>query len=174
MTLKTKESFQKLKKAFCKEPVLQSFDMSKPIRLKTNSSDKAIEGVLYQQNIEMTWHSVAYYSHNILPVELNYKTHDAELLAIVEGFKIWRHYLEGTAHTILVLTDHNNLKKFIKTTFLSSRQIWWAQELSQYDFKIDYCPESKNRADVLSRPLTEKDVNKEFVKQNRKILDKLQ
>ena len=27
--------------------------------------------------------------------EGNYETHDAELLAIVEGFKTWRHYLEG-------------------------------------------------------------------------------
>ena len=58
--------------------------------------------------------------------ERNYETHDAELLAIVEGFKTWRHYLEGVAHTILVLTDHNSLKKFTETTCLSGRQIQWA------------------------------------------------
>ena len=64
----------------------------------------------------MNWHPVAYYLRKMLPAERNYETHDAELLAIVEGFKTWRHYLEGAAHTILVLTDHNNLKKFMETT----------------------------------------------------------
>ena len=29
-------------------------------------------------------------------IESKYKTHDSELLAIVEAFKIWRHYLEGS------------------------------------------------------------------------------
>ena len=110
----------------------------------------------------------------MLSAERNYETHDAELLAIVEDFKTWRHYLEGATHTILVLTDHNNLKKFMETTRLSGRQIRWAQELSRYDFKIDYRPGTKNPADALSRPLTDEDAEKELVEQNRKILDKLQ
>lgn len=33
---------------------------------------------------------------------------DQELLAIVEAFKHWRHYLEGSRYPIEVLTDHNN------------------------------------------------------------------
>ena len=61
----------------------------------------------------------------MLPAERNYEAHDAELLAIVEGFKPWRHYLEGTALTVLVLTNHNNLKKFMETIRLSGRQIRW-------------------------------------------------
>ena len=174
LTPEAKKSFQKLKKAFCKEPVLQHFDVSKPIRLETDASGKAIGGVLCQQDTDMNWHPVAYYSRKMLPAERNYETHDAELLAIVEGFKTWRHYLEGAAHTILVLTDHNNLKKFMETTRLSGRQIRWAQELSQYDFKIDYRPGSKNPADALSRPLIDEDAEKKLVEQNRKILDKLQ
>ncbi len=46
----------------------------------------------------------------MLPAERNYETHDAELLAIVEAFKIWRHYFEGAAYTLFVLTDDNILK----------------------------------------------------------------
>ena len=174
LTSEAKKSFQKLKKAFCKELVLQHFDMSKPISLETDISGKTIGGVLCQQDIDKNWHPVAYYLCKMLPAERNYEIHDAELLAIVEGFKTWRHYLEGAAYTILVLTDHNNLKKFIETTCLSGRQICWAQELSQYDFKIDYRARSKNPADALSRPLTNKDIEKKLVEQNRKILDKLQ
>ena len=63
-----------------------------------------------------------------------YKTHNAELLAIVEAFKTWRHYLNGCKHEFLILTDHNNLRQFMDTKSLSSRQVRWAQELSRYYF----------------------------------------
>ncbi len=62
--------------------------------------------------------------------ETQYETHDGELLAIVEAFKTWRHYLEGCKHEVLILTDHNNLQRFMDTKSLSSRQVQWAQKLS--------------------------------------------
>ena len=110
----------------------------------------------------------------ILPAKRNYKTHDAKLLAIVEGFKTWRHYLEEAAYKILVLTDNNNLKKLMETTCLSGRQIRWTQELSCYDFKIDYCLGTKNPADTLFQTLTDEDAKKELFEENQKILDKLE
>lgn len=173
LTPEAKKSFQKLKKAFCEEPILHHFDVLKSIRLLTDASGKAIRGVLYQQDTDMNQYPVAYYLHKILPAERNYQTHDAELLAIVECFNTWRHYFEGAAHTILVLTDYNNIEKFMETTSLSGRQIHQAQQLSQYDFKIDYHPGRKNPADVLSQPLTDKDAEKELFEQNQKILNKL-
>ena len=126
LTKEVKESFQKLKKAFCEEPILQHFDVSKPIKVEIDASEKAIGNMLCQQDTNNNWHPIAYYLRKMVPAERNYETHDAELLAIVEGFRTWRHYLEGAAHTILILTDHNNLKKFMKTTHLSGRQIQWA------------------------------------------------
>ncbi len=41
--------------------------------------------------------------------ETEYETHDGELLAIIEVFKIWKHYVEGFKYEFLVLIDHNNL-----------------------------------------------------------------
>ena len=55
--------------------------------------------------------------------EWNYETHDAELVAIIEGFRTWCYYLKGATHIILVVTNYNNLKKFMETTRLSGRQI---------------------------------------------------
>lgn len=49
-----------------------------------------------------------------------YETHDGELLAIVEVFKTWRHYLEGCKHENFVLNDHNNLRRFMDTEFQTS------------------------------------------------------
>ena len=85
------------------------------------------------------WRLVAYFSKKTISAETRYKTHDSELLAIVEAFMTWKHYLEGCKHKVLVLTDYNNLCRFMDIKNLSSRQIRWAQELSQYHFQIDYC-----------------------------------
>lgn len=46
LTSKAKKSFQNLKKTFCKESVLQYFNVSKSIRLEINVSKKTIKGVL--------------------------------------------------------------------------------------------------------------------------------
>ena len=98
------------------------------------------------------WHPVTYFLHKMIPAKTQYKTHDGELLAIVEAFKTWRHYLEGCKHKVFVLTDHNNLRQFMDTKNLSSCQVRWAQELSHYHFRIDYCQRKANgAADALSR-----------------------
>lgn len=46
-------------------------------------------------------------------VEIWYKMHDYKLLAIIEVFKTWRHYVEGNIYEILMLIDYNNLCQFM-------------------------------------------------------------
>ncbi len=112
----------------------------------------------------------------MIPAETRYKTHDGELLAIVEAFKTWRHYLEGCKHEVLVLTDHNNLQRFMDTKSLSSRQVRWAQELSRYHFRIDYRQGKANgAADALSRyPQRSAEEEETLRAENTKILHRLQ
>ena len=112
----------------------------------------------------------------MIPAESRYKTHDSEFLAIVETFKTWRHYLEGFEHEVLVPTNHNNLRQFMKIKSLSSRQVCWAQELSRYHFQIDYCQGKANRAaDTLSRyPQRSAEEEKTLWAENVKILHRLQ
>ena len=51
-----------------------------------------------------------------------------------------------------MLTDHNNLRRFMDIKSLSSRQVRWAQKLSRYHFWIDYCQDKANgAADALFR-----------------------
>ena len=50
-----------------------------------------------------------------------YKMHNAKLLAIIEIFTNWRHYLKDCLYKALVLTDYNNLYQFMNTKSLSSR-----------------------------------------------------
>ena len=100
----------------------------------------AIGGVLSQltSNDLGRGHPVAFFPQKMIPAETRYKTHNGELLAIVEAFKTWKHYLEGSQHEVLVLIDYNNLQWFMDTKSLSSRQVRWAQELSRYHFQINY------------------------------------
>ena len=47
-----------------------------------------------------------------MPAEQNYDIHNKELLAIVDVFKHWKHYLQGARHEVAVITDHKNLTSF--------------------------------------------------------------
>jgi hypothetical protein len=83
---------------------------------------------------------------------LNYDIYDKELLAIVIAFWVWRPYLEGAKHTIIVKTDHKNLTYFTTTKELTRQQARWSETLSQYNFKIIHYKGSKNgQANTLSQ-----------------------
>ncbi len=87
----------------------------------------------------------------MINAERNYEIHDAELLANVESFRHWRHYLEQPYHTVEVLTDHRNLRAFMNTHKLTRRQVRWALDLSAFDFQLVYRKGTLNPADGLSR-----------------------
>ena len=141
LTSEARSAFNRLRLAFTKALILQYFDPECHIRIKTDASGYAIGGVLSQLASGTSpdgvvtkadlgqWHPVAFFSRKMIPAETRYETHDSKLLAIVETFKTWRHYLEVCKHEVLVLTDHNNLRHFMDTKSLSFRQVGWAQEL---------------------------------------------
>ena len=82
--------------------------------------------------------------------ECYYETHDKELLVIIESFKRWHYYLEGSQFPVYILCDHANLYYFMTTKELNGRQICWAEKLASYDFYIEYHPGRKNPADAPS------------------------
>ena len=126
LTPNAKEAFNHLRLAFIEAPILRHFDPESHIRIETDVPGYAIGGVLSQLSLDShapsnQWHPVVYFSRKMIPIETWYKTHDAEFLAIVEVFKTWRHYLESSKHEALVLTDQNNLRRFMDIKSLSSR-----------------------------------------------------
>ena len=51
-----------------------------------------------------------------------------------------------------VFIDHKNLEYFTMTKVLNKRQVWWAEELAEYNFIIIYCTGASNtKADFLLR-----------------------
>ena len=97
LTPGAKQAFTELRQAFFKAPILHHFDPERHIRIETDVSGYAIGGVLSQLTLDDSgqWHLVAFFSQKMIPAETRYETHNGELLAIVEAFKTWRHYLKG-------------------------------------------------------------------------------
>ncbi len=64
----------------------------------------------------------------------------------------WRHWLEGTTHPFIVLTDHKNLEYLRSAKRLNPRQARWALFFTRFQFTVTYRPGTKNtKADALSR-----------------------
>jgi len=99
-----------------------------------------------------TSHPVAFQSRKLNSAERNYEIHDKELLAIMEAFNEWKRYLWGEEEHVTVYTDHQNLQLFVTKKVWNQQQIGWAQELTNYNFKIVYRPGSRGGTpDALSR-----------------------
>jgi hypothetical protein len=133
-------AFDLLKKAFTQAPVLCHFSPDQPIVMECDASDYAIAGILSQYDNNGDIHPLAFFSRTMQSAELNYDIYDKELLAIVDCFRLWRPYLEGSKYTIQVYTDHNNLQYFTTMKQLSRRQARWSERLSGFDFTINYRP----------------------------------
>jgi Reverse transcriptase (RNA-dependent DNA polymerase)/RNase H-like domain found in reverse transcriptase len=133
-------AFVSLKSAFILVPVLRHFDPELHIILETDVSDYAIAAILAQVDENNEIHPVAFHSCSMQHAKLNYDIHDKELLAVFNAFCAWHAYLEGTVHTILVVTDHKNLEYFTSTKLLTRRQAQWSEYLSSFDYLITYQP----------------------------------
>jgi len=57
--------------------------------VETNALDYTLATILSIVNEENKVHPVTFHSCTFTMAELNYNTHDKELLAIFEAFKIW-------------------------------------------------------------------------------------
>ena len=129
-----------LKKAFTSTSILTHWIPNAQLIVETDASDYALTAIFSIINKDNEVHPVAFHSRTFAVVKLNYNTHDKELLAIFEAFKIWWHYLEGPAYPINVVTDHKNLEYFSTTKVLTQRQVRWSKYLSQFNLVIRFCP----------------------------------
>jgi hypothetical protein len=146
------KAFEQLKEAIVSDNTLAQFNPEKPVELETDASNLAMGATIGQRDDEGRMRPIAFASKKFHGPELNYPIYDKEFMAIIFGFKEFRHYLRGTIHKVKVFTDHKNITYFAKTQQLNQRQIRWAETLSEFDYEIIHTKGSENgRADALSR-----------------------
>ncbi|WVZ58342.1 hypothetical protein U9M48_008621 [Paspalum notatum var. saurae] len=108
-------SLPDIKELLTSAPVLAQLDVTKLFDVYCDASGNGLGCVLMQEG-----RVIAYASRQLRKHEVNYPTHDLELVAVVHALKIWRHYLLG--NTCHIYTDHKSLKYLLTQPELNMRQ----------------------------------------------------
>ncbi len=121
--------------------------------LSTDASNVGLGAVLTQRQNgkEITICCVA---HTLMHRECNYSTGECEALAAVWGCEYFKKFLLGWKFTLC--TDHSALQQLLtnpgRDLRKSSKFIRWAERLSIFDYKPEYCCGSEiTVTDALSR-----------------------
>lgn len=160
---KCEESFEKIKKLLCSQPVLEIFDKDLPITIHTDASLEGIGAVLKQTQPNGKEKPVAYFSKKLNEAQKKKKAIYLECLAIKEAVRYWQYWLIN--RPFIVYSDHKPLENMNIKSRTDEELGDLTYYLSQYEFKIKYLPGKQNlEADCLSRnPVLESDENGEEV-----------
>lgn len=138
-------SFETLKRLLTSDPILHYPDFTKEFVLTTDASNYVLGAILSQNN-----HPVCYASRTLNEHEINYRTIEKELLAIVWSTKYFRPYLFG--RKFIIETDHKPLEWLFSLKEPNSKLVRWRLKLSEFDYTITYKKGTlNNNADALSR-----------------------
>ncbi|KAH9260876.1 hypothetical protein BASA82_001108, partial [Batrachochytrium salamandrivorans] len=99
--VRTGKVFTGSEDCFAKSDFLLIHD-SRPFILETDASDYAISGVLSPYDDSSTLRPDCFFMRANEQRRANYEIYDKELLAVVESFKHWRHFLQGGLHPVTV------------------------------------------------------------------------
>jgi len=121
-------------------PILMHWMLNIPLIVEVDALDYAIAGILSIVCSVSEIHPVAFNSRTLTPPELNYDTHNKELLAIHKAFWTWQHYLEGSSKPVDIVMDHRNLEYFATNKLLSRYQAHWSEFLHQFNMIIHFHP----------------------------------
>ena len=150
-TPECQQAFETLKKCFIKEPVLMMPDQMKPFQIETDASKYATGTVLTQLDLNGDRHPISFISKTLSPAEQNYEIYSRELLAIIRALEEWRHYIQGSTHTTIILSDHKNLTYYQEAKKFTRQQARWSLYLSEFDVKLVHTPGNKMvQSDALS------------------------
>ena len=154
---KCQTSFELLKEALIKEPILRFPDPNKPYTLYTDASKYAWSCVLTQQYTHdidnkqiVVNHPITYVSGLFKGSQLNWVALTKEAYAIYMSIKKLTYYLEDTEITLR--SDRLPLKRFLQRNTLNTKVNNWAVEISPFKITFEYIKCIKNTlVDTMSR-----------------------
>ncbi|KAL9955782.1 hypothetical protein ACROYT_G037161 [Oculina patagonica] len=148
-----KESFKKIKELVSQAPVLQYYDVTKPVTIQCDASGKGLGAALLQDN-----KPVCYASRALTDTETRYAPIESEMLAVVFACRKFHQYIYG--RSVVVETDHMPLQA-ISSKPLSQVPLRLQKMILNvrgYDVEIRYIPGCRQvLADTLSRASVQDD-----------------
>ncbi|KAE9005728.1 hypothetical protein PR001_g17374 [Phytophthora rubi] len=154
------QNFKELKHRLSETPVLHLPDFTQQLHLRTDASQYAVGGVLFQV-VDGAERPIAYSSRKMKSVELKYPTQQQEPLAIVNALAAFRIYCLD--RPVMVETDHKSLEGIFQQKMANRRLARWYDILAEYQPVFAYLPGAKNGiADALSRRPDLKPETKDF------------
>ncbi len=147
------EAFTELISRHTSAPILHHPDPELQFIVEMDASNTGIGAILSQRHsCPPKLHPCTYFYHKLSSAEQNYDFGNRQLLAMKSAMEEWRHWLDGSKHPFVVLTDHKNLEYQRSAKRLNPRQARWALFFTRFDVSVTYRPGSKNtKADDLSR-----------------------
>lgn len=132
-------AFASLKDNLLTRPILALYDPKLETELHTDASALGIGGILMQwQKNTRYLKPVAYYSRQTTHDEKHLHSYELETLAVICSLKKFRVYLLGLSFR--VLTDCAALRTTLTKRDLIPRIVRWWQQISEFDFEIEYRP----------------------------------
>ena len=148
-TEKQQKAFEELKARLISYPVLATPLPTGKYVVDTDASNFAL-GAILQQEQAGTLRVIAYASRVLDSAEQSYCTTRKELLGVMFGLRIFRHYL--LANHFLLRTDHAALTSLLRSPEPIGQQARWLDTLAEYNFEIKHRAGSQhNNSDSLSR-----------------------
>ena len=132
-------SFEKIKQLVLQAPVLQYYDVTKPVIIQCDASGKGLGAVLLQEG-----KPVCYTSQALTDTESRYAAIEAEMLAVVFACRKFHQYIYG--RSVVVESDHKPLQA-ISSKPLSQvplRLQKMVLDVHGYDVEIRYVPGSNS------------------------------
>ncbi|POM70032.1 Reverse transcriptase, partial [Phytophthora palmivora] len=136
------EVFHELKRRLTSPPVLAHPDSSLPFHVKTDASDYAIGGYLFQLDVDGHERIIAYGGRKLNTAERMYPTREKELLVALHAMRTWKPYLIDKP--FYIDTDHRTLESLLRQTTCSQRLARWLNELSLFQPRFKWIPGDTN------------------------------
>ena len=148
---KAREAMAVLKGKVQSTPVLVFPNFEKPFLLETDASKEGLGVVLSQKQSDGWYHSIAFGSHSLTPVEKNYHSSKLEFLTL--KWSVTEHFKEYLTYMPFVVWTNNNLLTYVLTMpNLDAMGHRWVGTLALFQFELEYQKGTNNGAvDVLSR-----------------------
>jgi hypothetical protein len=129
-----KNSFNNIKAAISRAPVLRSPDFNKDFNLYTFASDQSLAAVLTQKDDDNNEAPVSFMSTNLQGVELNYPTIDKQAYAVYKAVKHFRSYILKN-HT-KVIVPHPAVRSLFTQQEMGERRGNWMAVVQEFDLDI--------------------------------------